>query len=281
MQRLTISIALVLLGIHWGAHAGVFDGDALRENAELRRQVERQNQENDARFNRLDEAIRNIGVIQLLQQIDSLNAEIAKLRGEIEVLVNQNEQLQKRQRDFYLDLDTRLRRLEGNSAPAADASGAATPAASGNVAAATANTAASAASRPAVANKDKDGGELRVYDNASNLFKKGDFVRAVGGFNAFLREFPSSSLAANAQYWAGMSYFNLRDYRNAQAVHEALVKRFPESPKVPDALLAVASVQSEQGDVGSARNTLEDIIARYPATEAASKARTRLSALRR
>ena len=38
---------------------------------------------------------------------------------------------------------------------------------------------------------------------------------------------------------------------------------------------------TEEGDVGSARNTLEDIIARYPGSEAAGKARTRLAALRR
>ena len=260
---------MLALGVQSGAQAGVFDGDALRENAELRRQVERQGQDVDARFIRLDEAIKNIGVIQLLQQIDALNSEIAKLRGQIEVLVNQNEQLQKRQRDFYLDLDTRLRRLEGTAAPAADAS-ASVPA-----------TAIAATVPTATASKDKDGGELRAYDNASNLFKKGDYTRSVEAFSTFLRDFPASPLAANAQYWVGMSYFNLRDLRNAQSAQEALVKRFPESPKVPDALLAIASVQLEQGDAGSARNTLEDIIARYPGTEAAAKARTRLVAPRR
>ena len=46
-------------------------------------------------------------------------------------------------------------------------------------------------------------------------------------------------------------------------------------------MLAIAQIQVEQGDPGSARNTLEDIIARYPASEAAGKARTRLAALRR
>ena len=268
------ALALLVAGIHAGAQAGVFDGDALRENAELRRHVEKQNQEIEARFNKLDESIRNIGVIQLLQQIESLNTEIAKLRGQIEVLSNQNEQLQKRQRDFYLDLDTRLRRLEGTAAPAAaDAGALAAPAA------------VAAAAAPAVkagpASKDKDGGELRAYDGASNLFRKGEYAQAVEAFNSFMHDFPSSPLVANAQYWIGMSHFNLRDYKNAQGSQEALIKLFPESPKVPDALLAIASIQNEQGDAGSARNTLEDIIARYPGTEAAAKARTRLTPPRR
>ena len=46
-------------------------------------------------------------------------------------------------------------------------------------------------------------------------------------------------------------------------------------------VLAIAAIQAEQGDAPSARNTLEDIIARYPSSEAAGKARTRLAALRR
>ena len=269
MRLRLFTLALLVSGIHAGAQAGVFDGDALRENAELRRQVEKQNQEIEGRFGKLDEAIRNIGVIQLLQQIEGLNTEIAKLRGQIEVLSNQNDQMQKRQRDFYLDLDTRLRRLEGNAAPAADAGALAAPAA---VAAA-----AVSAVGAGPASKDKDGGELRAYDGASNLFKKGDYAQAVEAFNSFMHDFPSSQLVANAQYWIGMSHFNLRDYKNAQGSQEALIKLFPESPKVPDALLAIASIQNEQGDVGSARNTLEDIIARYPGTEAAAKARTRLT----
>lgn len=273
MRLRSFTLALLVLGIHAGAQAGAFDGDAMRENAELRRQVEKQNQEFDARVSKLDEAIRNIGVIQLLQQIEGLNTEIAKLRGQIEVLSYQNEQLQKRQRDFYLDLDTRLRRLEGNAVPAADAGALAAPAA---VAAA-----AASAVRAGPAGKDKEGGELRAYDGASNLFKKGDYIQAVEAFNSFMHDFPSSQLVANAQYWIGMSHFNLRDYKNAQGSQEALIKLFPESPKVPDALLAIASIQNEQGDVGSARNTLEDIIARYPSTEAAAKARSRLTPLRR
>jgi TolA-binding protein len=40
-------------------------------------------------------------------------------------------------------------------------------------------------------------------------------------------------------------------------------------------------VQQETGDVRSARNTLEDLIARYPGSEAAAKGRTRLTQLRR
>ena len=69
--------------------------------------------------------------------------------------------------------------------------------------------------------------------------------------------------------------------RQARAAQEALLKNFPDSAKAPDAMLAIASVQYEAGDNGSARNTLEDIIARYPSSDAAAKARIRLTPPRR
>jgi TolA-binding protein len=73
----------------------------------------------------------------------------------------------------------------------------------------------------------------------------------------------------------------MHDYRNALAAQEALITKYPQSPKAPDAMLAIAAIQAEQGDAGSARNTLEDVVARYPTSDAASKARTRLASMRR
>jgi len=106
-------------------------------------------------------------------------------------------------------------------------------------------------------------------------------ARELQAFKAFMKEYPSSALAANAGYWIGISYANMRDFRNAMVAQQDVLTRYPQSSKAPDAMLAIAAIQAEQGDNGSARNTLEDIIARFPASEAAGKARTRLAALRR
>src|SRR4051812_26825344 len=54
----------------------------------------------------------NKGVVQLLNQVEALNGELSRLRGQIEVLTNDISNAQKRQRDMYVDLDTRLRRIE-------------------------------------------------------------------------------------------------------------------------------------------------------------------------
>jgi len=58
----------------------------------------------------------NRGVVQLLNQVEALNGELSRLRGQMEVLANDVSNAQKRQRDMYVDLDTRLRRIEQGSA---------------------------------------------------------------------------------------------------------------------------------------------------------------------
>ncbi|MBL8511519.1 MAG: tol-pal system protein YbgF [Betaproteobacteria bacterium] len=246
------------------AAAGVFDEDARRELGQFRKQVEQQNGEIEARFQKLDESIKNLGIIQLLNQIEQLNAEIARLRGQIEVLNNQNEQLVKRQKDFYLDIDTRLGKLESQQAAAP-------------VVTAAPDGATAAGTAPVVSKEQ----ENKAYDVGSNFFKRGDFPAAIRAFETFMTDYAASTLVANAQYWIGISYFNLKDFANARAAQESLLKKYPDSSKAPDALLAIASVQLETNDNKAARNTLEDIIARFPTTEAASKARTRLTSIRK
>lgn len=271
-SKARLAAAALLLAAAGLAHAGLFDDDEARKRIEdIRAESARANRESAERIGRLEESVRNLGVVDLLRQIEALNAEIARLRGQIEVLGNQNEQVQKRQRDFYLDLDSRLKRVEGGAAPASSAQGAAppTPAPPAEPVAAKAPT------------KEDQAREIKSYDAASNLFRKNDFASAREAFQAFLKDYPQSALAPNATYWIGICHANLKDYKSALATQEGLLQRYPQSPKAPDALLAVAAVQAEQGDTGSARNTLEDIIARYPASEAAGKARTRLAAQRR
>jgi len=257
------------------AAAGLFDDDEARRRIEgLRQELSQQGKDNEERIQRLEESIRNIGVIELVRQLDSLNAEIARLRGQIEVLTNENQQLQKRQRDFYLDLDSRMKRLEGGAssspAPPAPSPDASTPGFSPQ------------ASTPVRApTREEQARETKAYDAASNLFRRNDFPAAVEAFRTFVKDYPSSPLAANAGYWIGISYANMRDYNRAMAAQQDVLTKYPQSPKAPDAMLAIAAIQAEQGDNGSARNTLEDIIARYPGSEAAGKARTRLATLRR
>lgn len=240
------------------------DDEARQKIAKQQQQIlELQNQNHalEARIMKLEETLKNQGLLELLTQIETLKADVSKLRGQIEVQGNNLESLEKRQKDFYVDLDTRLRRLEQTSqtlAPAPDAAGT-VPGKPGGASAAT---------------------ESRGYDTAYNLFKNGNYAEAVAAFQNFLKTYPLSNLAPSAQYWIGNAYFAQRDFKNAIATQQKLLDAYPNSSKVPDAMLNIASSQQELGNTAAARKTLNELIAKYPVSDAAEKARKRLDTIK-
>ena len=266
LLRRTLSV-LALCALVQSVHAGVFDDDEARKRVDQTNQrIDKLQRDLEARLN----TIEHQGLVDLLNQVEALKAEVARLRGQLEVMGNDLEQAQKRQKDLYLDLDSRLRKFETvpASGAAADAPGSGAVAA-GGAPTGLADAAVAAGAAPA-------GAEQRAYDNALDQFKRGDYPGAVASFSTFVKTYPRSTLAASAQYWNGNAQFARRDYRAAVAAQRQLLQSYPDSPKVPDALLNIASAQSELGDSAAARRTLEELIGKYPQSEAAVKAKQRL-----
>jgi len=264
------------------ARAALFDDDEARKRIDLLRQRVDQM---DQRLSSVEGTVKSQGLVDLLKDIEQIKADIAKLRGQQEVLTYELEQAQKRQRDLYIDLDGRLRKLEtatgGAPAPGATAPGAPTGQDTGAAPPPVAGSAnpplpGTAARGPATATDLA--GEQRAYDSALDLFKAGSYPAAITGFQSFVRSYPRSPLAPSALYWAGNAQFAQRDYKGAIATQRQLLSAYPDSQKIPDALLNIASSQSELGDRAGARRTLEDIVSRYPSSDAAAKAKQRLAA---
>ena len=69
----------------------------------------------------------------------------------------------------------------------------------------------------------------------------------------------------------------MRDFKRAIDVQRKLVKDFPDSAKAPDAMLNIASSQKEINHKTAAKKTLKDLIAKYPISDAAEKAKLRLA----
>ena len=261
------------------AHAGMFDDDEARKqiSAEKKRidEVKAQQQAVDARLGKLEEAFKSQALLDLFTQIEALKVEKNKLRGQIEVLNNNVENTSKRQRDMYLDLDTRVRRFEqGGAQPGSEA-----PAASGAPAAATGGSPTAAGTAPPAVSNADTGAETRAYEAAQSQRRVGNYQGAIVAFQNFIKQYPKSNLAPRAQYWIGDSYFNLRDFKLAIGSQQALLKTYPDSPTVPDAMLNIASSQIEMGEAVTGKRTLEDLVAKYPTSEAAEKAKRRLGAL--
>jgi tol-pal system protein YbgF len=292
--------AVAALSIAWllalPARAALFDDDEARrriEQTNLRlAQVQKQIED---RLASLELQLKNQGLVELFGQVEQLKSDVARLRGQIEVLNNESEQTQKRQRDLYIDLDSRLRKLEGGPGATVPSGGAvASPAASLGLPPASAPAAspaplpvpapsaaipaggAAVAGRPGAAVPDI-ANEQRAYDAAFDQFKGGNYGAAIVSFASFVKSYPRSPLAPSAQYWIGNAQFAQKEYRAAIASQRQLVAAFPESQKVPDALLNIATSQFEMGDGAASRRTLEDLIAKHPQSEAAAKARQRLA----
>src|SRR5207249_4839702 len=75
-----------------------------------------------------------------------------------------------------------------------------------------------------------------AFNLAYNDYLNGRYELAVTGFQRFLKDFPSTSLAPNAHYWLGESYYDLKDYVRAMQSFDRVVKEYPGHEKVPSAL---------------------------------------------
>ncbi|HET7363731.1 MAG TPA: tol-pal system protein YbgF [Burkholderiales bacterium] len=242
------------------AAQGLFDDNEARRRIDLLRQEMTENQRQVAeQLKKLDAAVSSASdrsaLLQIATQVETLNNELARMRGQLETLANQAETAERRQKDLYLDIDTRLRKLEQSREQAATPAG---PAGSPE-----------AEASPA---------EMRAYQAALDQFKLGNYSLAVSAMQGFLVTYPSSKLAANAQYWIGMAYSGQRDYKQAISAQRKLLSAWPDSEKAPDAMLSIASSQETMGERKNAQKTLEELIAKYPKSNAAASAKQRLAA---
>ena len=239
------------------AHAALFDDDEARKQinqlktqADARQKsIEERLAAIDAKLGQMDSSGQN-RVVDLAQLIEALKQDVAKLRGQIEVLANQTETLERRQKDLYVDLDTRLRRIEQTQTQIQDKM--------------------SQGERSAAAEK-------QAYETALNQFKLGNYQLAITSFQNFMTNFSSSELLPSAQYWIGNAYYAMRDYKSAIAAQQKVVRLWPENSKAPDALLNIASSQAEIGQASAARETLRTLVKKYPSSSASEQAKQRLA----
>jgi tol-pal system protein YbgF len=248
----TLALLLCVIGAPH-ARAALFDDD------EARRQVKDLSVRTNERLDTLSKA-----QIDLANQIQALREDNAKLHGLLETLTYELDAAKKRQQDFYIDLDGRLRKLETQAAPAPAA-------ADGNAPAADA-AAGDAAKKPV----SDPAAETREYEAALNLFRGSKVKEAATAFDAFVKAHPDSTLTPNAQYWLGNANYALHDCKKAIEAHRVVVARWPQNPKAPDSLVNIATCQQELGDAKGARASLETVVAKYPDSSAAATAKQRL-----
>lgn len=259
---------LVLAGLSAPGLAGAGPAeDALTQATELRRNLIVQ----DERIARLEAQLQNQGLLNLHNQVELLKAEVSRLRGSQEEQGHKADTADKRVRDLFADLDGRIREL------AKDLANRPLPPPPDAVRLQVAQSLVTPVVPPAPVDSEA---EARAYEAAQSLVKAGKYREAITAFQAFLKQYPGASLAANALYWTGFSYVGISDFRGASANYQRLLKDFAASPKVPDALLSLARAQVQLNETDNARATLDQLIAKHPQTKAAENGKKLLATLK-
>ncbi len=119
-----------------------------------------------------------------------------------------------------------------------------------------------------------------AFNLAYNDYLNGRYDLAVTGFHRFLKDFPSTTLAPNAHYWLGESYYNLKDYVRAMQAFERVVKDYPGHEKVPSAFFKLGLSAAETGDIPRSREYLKQVIEKFSTSEEAKLAKNKLAEIR-
>ncbi|WP_216228848.1 tol-pal system protein YbgF [Polynucleobacter sp. 78F-HAINBA] len=180
--------------------------------------------------------------MDLQNQIEKLKADNAELRGKVESLEKQGEDISTSQKTYYQDLDNRLGNFEPRTATIEGVSGTVQP------------------------------NEKKAYDDALKAFQAGNLKKADEGFSAFANRYPKSPYLPLALFWSGNSKYANKDYAGAIAQLQSLIKRYPTHPRVPSAMLTLGNSQLESGNKAAAKKTFSEIISKYPDTESAKDA---------
>ena len=222
-------------------------------------------------------------LVFLLERLEQLEREMRQMRGDIEEMNHGLQDVKRRQRELYLDVDRRLRELElGASNRAAQPSAApvptvpAAPAGPSPQTGTPPRTDGAAAQSPAAPSAD----ERRAYETAFNLLKEGRYPQSIEALQRFLESYPQSSYADNAQYWLGEANYVSRQYKTAAAEFEQVIERYPNSSKVADAMLKLGFTRYELKEWDAARATLQQVVSKFPNSTAARLAETRLQRMR-
>jgi tol-pal system protein YbgF len=118
------------------------------------------------------------------------------------------------------------------------------------------------------------------YFEAFNDYKSGKYEEARGKFQAFLKQFPSASLASGAQFWIGECYFLEGNIEKAILEYDKVIKNYPKGDMVPHALLKQGLSFLKLGDKTGARILLEKLLADHPGTHQANIAKSMLTTLK-
>ncbi|QYZ67691.1 MAG: hypothetical protein OI74_00700 [Gammaproteobacteria bacterium (ex Lamellibrachia satsuma)] len=236
----------------------------------------------EQRLERLERILRNQSLADIILQLQQLQQEVQQLRGEVELQKHSMDAMSRRQRDLYLDIDQRLSRMNRSTtvpsgpAPVVDLTGSGAAAAKQSVPTAekTSGAKPTVAVTPTVSIDSKK--ESAAYQKTFNLLKQGRYKESIVAFRSFLKKFAGGSYEDNAQYWLGEASYVSRDFDTALSEFTKVIEHYPDSAKVPGAMLKSGYIHYEKRAWTTARDLFERLKKEFPDTTEAHLAANRL-----
>lgn len=277
-SRAGFSVALMCLGlaVHSASHAALFDDTEARKRileVETKQTADHDAQQTaindltrvqkslEKRIQSLEALVNGKGLLDMQNQLELMRQDVAQLKGDLEVVTHQLEEMRTKQNALYTDLDTRLRKLE-SGALAGSAQGA-TPA----------DAATDAKSSEAAQQ------ESRAFSEADSFNQAGKYKEAFNAYDAFLKTYSGSKLAPDALYGMGYSQFGLKNYKSAISTQQKFLENYPAHPLAANAMMNMANSQIQLGQIPEAKKTLKSLISTYPSAEVTPSAQKRLKVL--
>lgn len=197
----------------------------------------------EMRLDRLERVLDSAAMTEMLQRLQQQSNEIRQLRGQVEGLEHELQNLRTRQRDQFRTVDERVTFLESRI----DSSAAVPSPLSG-------------------LEELPNAEEQQAYEAAFEHLMAGDYDAAVQHFERFLSQFPRGAFSANALYWLAEARYALSDYAGALQDFAAMRERYPDSERSGDALLKMGFSEWELERYDAATQTLQQVVENYPGT---------------
>jgi tol-pal system protein YbgF len=117
------------------------------------------------------------------------------------------------------------------------------------------------------------------YTNAYRDYTAGNYDLAMQELNDYVKYFPTTQFAPNAQYYIGDIYYRRKDYNNAIQAFDAVLEHYSDNSKTADAHLMKGRSLMALGKRDAAAREFREITSKYPDSDAAAKAKSLLKEL--
>ncbi len=287
IKKQTIFLFLFLTAHLNFAQAALFDDkEARKKILEVESTMQTQDQAAQAAIaelkknqQALEAVVKGQGLADMLNQMESMQQEIARLKGDLELATHTIEALQQRQKDLYTDADNRIRKLEATPVATSVEKNAEMQKTDASVSEENLASTGQIDASKSAAESAKNTQEIQALQAANQLSKSLKHKEAFAAYDKFLKDYPNSAFADEAKYGLGYSQYSLKNFKSALATQQKLVDAHPESPKVPDALMSIGNSQVQLGQIPAAKKSYRALIEKFPQSELVPTAQKRLKLL--